>query len=159
MYCIEFETKRRAGGETWAELANNLRFLTDKAFLELNNNTREHFLMLLDRPELALLVRQRHPRSINEAIAYTLETESHILMMGQSMCYANSIVIVSEDVQLMEPLPTGAAAVEVRQDTMSDLICILTTRLDNLETKVSASITGYSLENCQKNTTMQETPS
>jgi len=63
LYFSKFQTKKCDSSETWSELADNLRLLADKAFPELNDHAKEqlsldHYLALLDQPDLALLVRQ-----------------------------------------------------------------------------------------------------
>jgi len=147
LYFSQFQTKKRDSSETWAELADNLRLLADKAFPELNDHAKEQlsldrYLALLDRPDLALLVRQRRPKSINDAVSYTLEIESHMLITEESTCHFNSGVTASDDVPSTETQPTYTATVEVKQDTMIDLIRTITTRLDSLERKLSASMSG-----------------
>ena len=94
-------------------------------------------MALLGQPDLALLVRQRRPKSINETVSITLDTESHMLMMGQSMCYANSSLTVSNNTQSPG---THEAAVKVKQDIMIDLICALSSHLDGLEKMISAGL-------------------
>ena len=79
LYFTKFQTRGHVSNETWAELANNLRLLVSKAFPDLSDDTREqlaldHFLSLLDQPELSSRVRQRHPKTINDGLSYTLET-------------------------------------------------------------------------------------
>ena len=66
LYAVEFQTRRRQQGESWAELADNLRLLADKAFPNLEEPAKEQlsldrYLSLLDRPQLALAVRQETP--------------------------------------------------------------------------------------------------
>lgn len=41
LYAVEFQTRRRQQGESWAELANNLRLLADKAFPTLEEQAKK----------------------------------------------------------------------------------------------------------------------
>jgi len=66
---VEFQTRRRQQGESWAELVSNLRLLADKAFPDLEDAAKEQlsldrYLSLLDRPQLALAVRQKCPKTM-----------------------------------------------------------------------------------------------
>ena len=80
VYMAEFHTRKRNPGERWEELADNMRLLADKAFPDLDDRAREQlsldrYLTLLDKPEIALAVRQWRPRSVDEAVSCTLEIE------------------------------------------------------------------------------------
>jgi len=44
------------------------------------------FLSLLNQPELSLRVKQRHPKTINNALSYTLKIESHLQVTRMSTC-------------------------------------------------------------------------
>ena len=52
LHLLDYQGRRRKAGETWGEVADDLRILADKAFPELNNQakdqlTLDHFLSLL----------------------------------------------------------------------------------------------------------------
>ena len=74
LYAVEFQTRRRNRGESWEELADTLRILADKAFPDLQDQAKEQlsldrYLASLDKPELALAVKQKRPRNlIDEAV-------------------------------------------------------------------------------------------
>jgi len=83
LYMAEFQTRARRHGESWEELADNIRLLADKAFPELEDRAKEQlsldrYVSLLDKPEVALAVRQKRPKSVDEAVSYTLEVESYM---------------------------------------------------------------------------------
>ena len=77
-----------------AELANDLQLLANKAFSQFNDDREQlaldYFLALLDH--LGLCVRQRLPKSMNEALSHRLEMEAQILLKKVSMCCAKSEV-------------------------------------------------------------------
>ena len=50
---VEFQTRRRQQGESWAELADNLRLLADKAFPNLEDAAKERLAILGQVPLLA----------------------------------------------------------------------------------------------------------
>ena len=62
-------------------MADNLRLLADKAFPNLEEPAKEKlsvdkYLSLLDRSQLALAVRQKHPKTMDDAAVFTLKVES-----------------------------------------------------------------------------------
>ena len=81
LYAAKFRTMKRDEGESWAEFADNLRMTADRAFPELDDKAKEritldHFLGSITNPTVALSVRQRHPKTLNEASLHTLEIET-----------------------------------------------------------------------------------
>jgi len=81
-YVMEFSVKQCQADETWADLADSLRLLADKAFLEFDDRAKEQlsldrFLSLLDEPELAFSVRLKRPKSLNSAATFAQEIESY----------------------------------------------------------------------------------
>jgi len=85
LYVVEFQTRRCLKGESWEELGDNLQILADKAFPDLEDKAKaqlslDRYLHQLDRPELSLAVRQSRPKTIDDTIAYTLETESYLTL-------------------------------------------------------------------------------
>ena len=68
-------TKRQ--NEGWADFAEELRRLTEKAFPELDAKSVEqmassHYLGHLNNPQLVLAVKQQHPKKLEEAVHSTL---------------------------------------------------------------------------------------
>ena len=58
LYLSKFSTRKRRPGEGWAEYADELRVLADKAFPELEEQARERlalnqYLGQLDNPQVA----------------------------------------------------------------------------------------------------------
>ena len=66
-------------GPAWAEYADELRVLADKAFLELEQ-ARERLALnqYLDNPQVAFIVNPKQPASLINAVRSTLEMESYI---------------------------------------------------------------------------------
>jgi len=74
VYMAEFQTRKRHPRERWEELADNIRLLADKTFPDLDDQAKEQlsldrYLTLLDKPDVTLAVRQRRPRSVDEAVS------------------------------------------------------------------------------------------
>ena len=81
LYQAEFQTRRKQRTEGWADYAEDLKILVDKAFPDLQEDARDllamnHFLNQLDNPQVAFSVKQSRPRKLDEAVAATLEMES-----------------------------------------------------------------------------------
>ena len=88
LYAAEFQTRRKRQDETWGDLADNLRTLAERAFPELDERAKEklsvyRFLSLLHRSDVALAVRQKKPKCIDDTVTATLEIES-ILALSSS---------------------------------------------------------------------------
>ena len=81
---VEFQTRKRQPNEQWNAFGDELRMLTDKAFLELDDKAKElpsleQYLCELDNPKISFDVRQRQPKTLDKAVMCTLETESYIV--------------------------------------------------------------------------------
>lgn len=145
LYAVEFQTRRRKRDETWEELADSLRLLADKAFPDLQEDAKEQlsldrFLTLLDKSELALAVRQRRPKTLDDALAHTLETESYMALQSRSrqQLTVSSLTHTEENGTALSHTSI-VGAVQAKQDAMLEMIKTLSTRLERLEQIVSGS--------------------
>jgi len=98
----------------------------------------DRFLASLDKPELALAVKQKRPKSIDEAVAYTLEMESYTMTTGSTRPAAVTAVIPIQEVdtqsnQLQSETAISVAAVLSKQDEMMDMLRNFNIRLQHLE--------------------------
>ena len=64
-------------------IAEDLKLLTEKAFPELQPEVREqlalsHYFGQIDSTQIAFSVKQRKPKSVDEAVSATLEMESYL---------------------------------------------------------------------------------
>ena len=83
LYTAEFQMRCHRQREIWGCLADNLRQLADKGFLELDNRAKEQlrldwFLSLIEDSDAALAVHQRHPKDLNDAVACVLEIKAYL---------------------------------------------------------------------------------
>ena len=118
----EFHTRKRNPGERWEELADNIRLLADKAFPDLDEKAREQlsldrYLTLLDKPDVALGVRQRHPKSVDEAVSCTLEIELYKRMFTNRSHHP--VTSVSENTTADTE---AVGAVEAKQDVILEML-------------------------------------
>lgn len=141
LYAAEFQTRRKRRDETWGDLADNLRTLAERAFPDLDERAKEklsldRFLGLLDRPEIALAVRQKKPQCLDDAVAGTLEIEAILTLSGPSPRSASHVG--SLEVTGTDELSSTVSAVQQCQQTsaMTELLQSLVTRMDRLEVRL-----------------------
>lgn len=140
VYMAEFHTRKRNPGERWEELADNIRLLADKAFPDLDEKAREQlsldrYLSLLDKPDVALGVRQRRPKNVDEAVSCTLEIESYMQTFTNRSHHP--VTSVSENTTAVTE---QVGAVAAKQDAILEMLRMLTTRVDRLERRPGVTL-------------------
>ena len=135
LYLSEFGTRKRKAGEGWAEYADELRVLADRAFPDLDDKARERlalnqYLSQLDHPQVAFNVKQKRPNKLIDAVSSTLEMEAYLLPRSHK--------VASVDV-LENPIVT---AVQDKQDAMMEMLQAMMERLDRLEKQMPISPRG-----------------
>ena len=98
-YRAEFQTRRKKANEAWADFADDLKSLVDKAYPDLQDEAREQlamnaFLQQLTPPQVAFSVKQKRPVTLDDAVAATLEMESYV----SSQVTVTSMLPASEEV-------------------------------------------------------------
>ena len=81
-YQAEFQLHRKKSAEGWADFADDLRNLADKAYPTLQEEAKERlslnsYLAQLPQPQISFSVRQKQPATLDEAVAATIEMESY----------------------------------------------------------------------------------
>jgi len=84
LYNAELQVRVRKPNEGWADFAEDLRRLTEKAFPDLDGRSQEqltltHYLSRLSNPQIAFAVKQQKPKKLDEAVCATLEVESCLI--------------------------------------------------------------------------------
>ena len=74
---------RKKANEGWADFADDLKALADKGYPTLQEEAREQlainaFLQQLTQPQIAFSVKQKRPKTLDDAVAATLEMESYL---------------------------------------------------------------------------------
>ena len=82
-YQAEFQSRRKKTSEGWADFADDLQSLAEKAYPSLQHEARERlainaYLQQLTQPQVAFSVKQRNPETLDDAVAATLEMESYV---------------------------------------------------------------------------------
>ena len=126
LYLAEFQTRSKRANEGWAAFAEDLKVLADKAFPQLQNDAKEqlalnHYLGQLTDHQIAFNVRQKRPRTLDEAVSATLELESYLVPSGFPPTRLPPSQVV--------------AGVRQPQDEMIQMLAKMMERLDHLESE------------------------
>jgi len=129
LYLAEFQMWSKQTNESWAAFAEDLNILASKAFPKLQADAKEQlaltqYLGQLNNMKVAFGVKQKHPKTLDEAISATVELESYLHKPHSSN---NSSIMDS-------PLPQVVAGVQKSQETMMEMLTKMMECLDKLET-------------------------
>ena len=103
-----------------------MRVLADKALTDIEDKAKklftiERFLGELTNPQFAFAVRQRQPKTLDDAVACTLETESYLLWGAKDTRVAIVTVV---------PNPGSVSlAAAPEQETLLQLLQLLSVRM------------------------------
>ena len=119
--------------EDWATFAEDLKQLVEHAYPDLQEDMREqltliHYLGQLEHQQLAFSVKQKRPKTVNEAMSATLEMESYFLPKG------SRVVQVAEGYMPTEPV----SLVHGQNDAVMTLLHQVVGQVDPLEAKVAS---------------------
>lgn len=89
LYLAELQSRKKQSSEGWAEFAEDLRLLVDKAYPTLQDVAREHialthYLGQLSNSQVAFSVKQTRPKDLDAAVTATLEMESYTIPQRRS---------------------------------------------------------------------------
>jgi len=134
LYAAEFQTRGRKPNESWGELADNLRSLADKAFPDLDEVAKEklsvdRYLTLIRKPDVSLAVRQRRPRTLNDAVSATLEIEAFMSLGNQTPSHSASSVASMDS--------STDATFTSRDDKLCEMLQSLASRMDQMELAIA----------------------
>ena len=135
LYNAELQVRAKKHSEEWADFAEDLRRLVDKAYPNLQANAREqlalsHYLSRLHNPQVGFAVKQQRPTKLEEAVRITLEVESYLVKtptVGQVNTGSNASAVDQD----CFPVATVKQSTELALVRAVDQ---LTQRLERLET-------------------------
>ena len=132
-YQAEFDARRKKPTENWADLADDLRSLADKAYPDLQVEAREclalqRYLQQLEQPQVAFGVKQTRPKTVDDAVAATLEMESYAATRPTGVSALQELR--NGDDSSSKPQEVGVAAVT------NDPTAQLTTRMERLMERI-----------------------
>ena len=130
-YQAQFQTRKKKKEEGWADFADSLRTLVDKAYPDLEDNAKEqlalnHFVSQIENCQVAFSVRQKRPKTVDEVVSATLEMEAYI-----------DVKTISSVVAEVDDVTTDPLAVNGVTSSMAELMKQCIDRLEKLEMKVS----------------------
>jgi len=104
VFKAEFESRRKSKTESWGDFGDELLRLVDKAYPALQYQAKEQFALSryldqLEPAEVAFGVKQRRPKTINEAVSSTIELESYLMKPAHRN--SSSVSHAPTDEQLM----------------------------------------------------------
>ena len=119
LYKIQFESRRRQIGESWADFGDDLMVLVNKAFPRLQEEAREQLAMSkyldqLQDPQVSFGVKQWRPRKLSESVTATIELESYLPRINQ----------ISQVSKSEEP-PIADQTIAAIQSTQKDLFGVV----------------------------------
>ena len=81
-YQAEFQARKKQPSEGWADFADDLQSLAEKAYPTLQHEARKllainAYLQQLTQPQVAFSVKQTNPGTLDDAVAATLAMESY----------------------------------------------------------------------------------
>ena len=141
LYQAEFQTRRKKRTEGWAEYAEDLKTIVNKAYPDLQDAAREqmaltHYLTQIKNPQVAFAVKQQKPANLDAAVTATLEMESY---------WNPKQVVANVEVDATPTTPDGTVAavlpVARKQDTAcaTDLMKELLDRMGKIELELAAT--------------------
>ena len=135
-YRAEFQTRRRKKEENWADFADGLKVLVDKAYSDLEEKAREqlavnHYLTNVDQQQVAFSVKQRCPKTLDEAVSATMEMESYLI----GTAARPSVTGMVDDLSTHEGSLTSAVVGTMERSHSTGFKEILT-RLEEIEKRV-----------------------
>lgn len=138
VYMAEFQAKRKKKTEDWASFGEDLKILVEKAYPTLQAEAQEllalnQFLSQLEDSQLSFGVRQRNPKTVDEAVSATLELETY-LRPGKTLMTA--VVTGSVD--------DGVAGVSRSTQESSSPLQQVLDRLERIESQLQAKDGGGS---------------
>ena len=148
LYKIRIQNWIKKLTESWGDFADELCVLADRAYPELQEKSREYitlncYLEQLRDPCIAFEVRQRHPKTVSEAVTATLELESYLLGIPPVVSHDNNEV--SE--QPGHPIQENSSEPTEHIKTMLE---VLMEKLEKLEYKVEHKVTESERSHEQK---------
>ena len=140
-YRAEFQVRRRRKEESWSDFGDNLKLLVDRAYPDLDEKARDqlalnHYLGQLADPQIAFSVKQKRPKTLDEAVSSTLEMESYQVPNKQPPVTAGALTLEASE---MEEKPSIGAIVQGNSKSNSTTLQEIMNRLEDIEKELRAN--------------------
>ena len=139
LYAVEFQTRRKCKTESWPDFAEDLQKLADRAYSYLQEEAKEkmslaRYLDQITDPQVLFGVKQSRPRTLNNAVAATLELES----FKTSKPCSHKVMQVEQQAQVDESKATlGAIGPSFSNQSTDELLKDILQRLERLESRIT----------------------
>ena len=139
-HLAQFQARKKTKTEGWAEFADAVKLLCDKAYPDLEDKARERlalnlYLGQIDNPQIAFSVRQRQLQTLVTAVCATIEMEPYLQPKP-------SRITQVEPEKGIEPV---IAAIQHQQTALLNTLDKVVERLDKLEMKTQEPPKGPSV--------------
>lgn len=139
-FWVEFQTLTKCKSETWADFADDLKNLIDKAYLELEEAAWERlavnqYLQQLEHPQVAFIVKQQQPAKLDEVTSTTLEMEAYSMKPDH--------VVASVQGEDKAEGESTVAAVVGAHDSLAAAVERLMARLERLKSECAPQQAPY----------------
>ena len=136
-YQAELQTRKKRKTESWADFADDLKVLADKAYPELEEKARERlalnaYLPQLDNPQVAFGVKQKTPETLDAAVSATLEMEAYATPKSPQ---ASVSCVEDDSAKLTCEEDVTVVAGASTTDKLASLVEKLVDRVEKLETR------------------------
>ena len=138
LYAAEFQTRRKCNMESWPDFAEDLLKLADRVYSYLQEEAKEkmslaRYLDQITDPQISFGVKQSRPRTLNDAVAATLELES----FKSSKACSYKVMQVEQQAQLDESEAiVGAIGPPLSDQSTDELLRDILRRLEHLESRI-----------------------
>lgn len=145
LYAAEFQTRRKGKTESWADFAEDLRRLADRAHSDLQEEAREklsltRYLNQINDPQVSFGVKQSRPKNLDEAVAATLELESFKIVKPVVKIAQAQLDVVPSESDIDDRRVVGAVGPPIPgqrvRGTSEELLQAVLARLDRLESSL-----------------------
>ena len=143
LYLAEWHSRRKGNTEGWAEFAEDLKHLTQKAYPDLDGTAKEQmalvqYLAQLQNPQVAFSVKQKRPKTVDEAVAATLEMESYLMPVSINIERRVNQVDVDSPIAEADDLTVAATGNASHQGELYHTMKKLLERVENIEARLAS---------------------
>ena len=117
LYMTELSARKRNLSESWTDYAEALRHLAEKAYPDLTAVVTEQFALTqflagITDSQIAFAVKQKMPKSLDEAVMAVIQTEAHFSTSQVASAEVSAAVIQSREDKLLTMVDSLAGKIE-----------------------------------------------
>ena len=137
-YQAELQHRRKKKDENWADLADDLRMIAEKAYPNLEDEAKETlalqaYLAQLSDPQVAFGVKQKTPKDLDEAVTATIELESYLVPRANVVSVTDATDYTADGTVGTESEATSTVSAISVTERLAGLVEKLTLRVEQLE--------------------------